>query len=118
VSRRATRAGTGGGESDGRPAAALRPNSQPPDGSIQAHPPEPATPFWRAVDGSRQSYPEAASALREAHLAAIGQIAAAALQASERSDHGETIRLASAAARLCGEIRGLWTPSAVEIPKR
>jgi hypothetical protein len=83
-------------------------------------------PFWREEDGSRHSYGalrcgldrHTASTLRAAHLHAIGRIAAAALDASERGDRRETARLAGAAARLCGEIRGLWPPYAVETPKR
>jgi hypothetical protein len=44
--------------------------------------------------------------------------AAAALAASDCGDRRETVRLACAAARLCGEISGLWPRSAVEIPRR
>jgi hypothetical protein len=88
-------------------------------------PPDADAPFWRERDGSRHSYgslrcgldPGEATALRAAHIAAICQIAAAALEASERGDRRETARLASAAARLCGEVRGLWVPTAVETPK-
>jgi hypothetical protein len=84
--------------------------------------PDPEVPHWRGADGSRLSFsslrcgldPAGWGELREAHLAAIRRIAAAALAAAERRDGGETARLATAAARLCGEIRGLWPPSAVE----
>jgi hypothetical protein len=88
--------------------------------------PEVEAPFWREDDGTRHSYgslrcgldPAEASALRAAHLEAIGRIAAAALLASERRERREARRLAAAASRLCGEIVGRWSPSAVEVPKR
>jgi hypothetical protein len=89
-------------------------------------PPDARVPFWRGEDGSRHSYgtlrcgldPPMAGILGAAHVEAIRSIAAAALEASERGDRRETARLACAAARLCGEIRGLWPPTAVETPKR
>jgi hypothetical protein len=56
--------------------------------------------------------------LRDDHLPAIHRIAAAALSAAGRGDWRETARLATAAARLCSEIRGLWPASAVEIRRR
>jgi hypothetical protein len=90
----------------------------------RVRPPDAGTPFWREEDGSRHSYAAlgcgldraTARALRAAHLGAIGRIAAAALGAPERCDRRETDRLACAAARHCGEIRGLWAPSAAETP--
>jgi hypothetical protein len=129
VSRRNTlapRATTRTAEGDRRRAGTLELHNRPLGGRARVRPPDRAAPFWREGDGSRHSYgslrcgldPGEATALRDAHLAAIGQIAAAALEASERGDRRETVRLASAAARLCGEIRGLWAPSAVEIPMR
>lgn len=95
-------------------------------GWVRVRAPDPAAPFWRGEDGTRHSYqtlrvglrPGPVRRLREAHLAAIEAIAAAALSAAERGDRRETRRLASAAARLCGEIAGLWPPTAVEVPKR
>jgi hypothetical protein len=89
-------------------------------------PPDAGAPFWREEDGTCQSYgslrcgldPPMAGMLGAAHVEAIGRIAAAAIEASERGDRRETARLACAAARLCGEIRGLWPPTAVETPKR
>jgi hypothetical protein len=83
------------------------------------------TPFWREDDGTRHSYgslrcgldDEAARRLRDAHLSAIRWIAAAALEASATGDRRDAARLARAAARLCGEIAGLWSPSAVEVPR-
>jgi hypothetical protein len=88
--------------------------------------PDPDVPHWREADGARHSYgslrsglePRHAAELTDAHLAAIGRIAAAALAADGRGDHAQTARLAAAATRLCGEIRGLWPASAVEIPRR
>jgi hypothetical protein len=88
-------------------------------------PPDPDTPYWHEAGGARHSYrsllslldPRLAGAVREAHLAAIQRIAAAALSAAERGDRRQTRRLATAAGRLCGEIAGLWPPTAVEIPK-
>jgi hypothetical protein len=59
-----------------------------------------------------------AAMLGAAHVEAIRRLAAAALEASERGDRRETARLACAAARLCGEIRGHWPPSAVNTPGR
>ena len=64
--------------------------------------PDPDVPHWRAADGTRLSYsslrceldPADWDELREAHPAAIRRIAAAA--------------------RLCGEIRGLWPACALE----
>jgi hypothetical protein len=87
--------------------------------------PDPRVPHWRDADGTRHSYQTLrcglesgpADGLRQAHAAAIHAIAAAALAAAERGDHRETRRLAAAAGRLCGEIAGLWPPTAVEIPK-
>ena len=84
--------------------------------------PDPEVPHWRTADGTRYSYgslccggdARPAAELREAHLTAIRRIASAAMTAAERGDESETARLATAAARLCGEIRGLWPPSAVE----
>jgi hypothetical protein len=103
----------------GRSAAA----GETPTAGGQIYPlaPDAAAPYWRESDGTRSSYGSLRSGLDrrlaaevgEAHLAAIGEIAAAALAASERGDRRETARLA-AAARLCGEIRGLWPPSAVQ----
>jgi hypothetical protein len=118
----AARTSSRSAERDGRRAGTLELHNQPLDGRTRVRPPDPAAPFWREQDGSRHSYgslrcgldPGEATALRDAHLAAIGQIAAVALEASERGDRRETVRLASAAARLCGEIRGLWPPSAVQ----
>jgi hypothetical protein len=89
-------------------------------------PPDPDAPFWREADETRHSYcslrsrldPQRAAELGEAHLDAIGSIAAAAIAAFERGDRHETARLATAAARLCGEIRGLWPASAVEVRRR
>jgi hypothetical protein len=89
-------------------------------------PPDPDTPYWREAGGARHSYrsllslldPRLAGAVREAHLAAIHRIASAALSAAERGERRETARLATAAARLCGEIRGLWPASAVEIRRQ
>jgi hypothetical protein len=89
-------------------------------------PPEPDATYWREGGGARHSYqtlrrlldPRLGAELREAHLAAIHRIAAAALSAAERGDRRETARLATAAARLCGEIRGLWPASAVEIRRQ
>jgi hypothetical protein len=129
VSRRGTlapRVRTGTAERDGRRAETLDLHNRPLDGWTRVRPPDCAAQFWREGDGSHHSYgslrwgldPGETAALRDAHLAAIGRIAAAALEASERGERRETVRLASAAARLCGEIRGLWAPSAVEIPKR
>jgi hypothetical protein len=111
---------------DGPSAGTLDLLSLPLGAWTRVRPPDAGIPFWREGDGSRHSYGalrcgldgHTASALRAAHLGAIGRIAAAALDASERGDRRETARLASAAARLCGEIRGLWPPSAVETPKR
>jgi hypothetical protein len=88
--------------------------------------PDPDVPHWREADGTRLSYGalrsglelRLASELADAHLHAIGRIAGAALRAHERGDHAETARLAAAAARLCGEIRGLWPAGAMEIPRR
>jgi hypothetical protein len=88
--------------------------------------PDVEAPFWREEDGTRQSYgvlrcdldPAGASDLRIAHLEAIDRIAAAALTASESNDRREARRLAAAASRLCGEIVGRWSPSAVEVPRR
>jgi hypothetical protein len=88
--------------------------------------PDPQVPHWREADGTRQSYqtlrcglePGSARALGEAHVAAIQAIAAAALAAAEGGDRRETRRLAAAARRLCGEIAGLWPPTALEVPKR
>jgi hypothetical protein len=85
--------------------------------------PDPEVPHWREADGTRHSYgslhsglePRLAAELADAHLHAIGRIAAAALAADGRGDHAQTARLAAAAARLCDEIRGLWPASAVEI---
>ena len=84
--------------------------------------PDPEVPHWREADGTRLSYsslrceldPADWDELREAHLAAIRRIAAAAVAAAERRDGGETARLPTAAARLCGEIRGLWPACALE----
>jgi hypothetical protein len=94
-------------------------------GWTRLHPPDTGTPFWREEDGTRHSYGSlrcgldagAAARLRDTHLSAIRSIAAAALEASASGDRGETARLARAAARLCGEIAGLWSPTAVEVPK-
>ena len=88
--------------------------------------PDLAAPYWRDSDGTRHSYqtlrlglgPGPASDLRRAHAAAIHAIAAAALAAGERGDRRATKRHAAAAARLCGEIAGLWPPTAVEVPER
>lgn len=88
--------------------------------------PDVEAPFWREEDGTRQSYgvlrcdldPAGASDLRVAHLEAINRIAGAALIASESNDRREARRLTAAASRLCGEIVGRWSPSAVEVPKR
>jgi hypothetical protein len=87
--------------------------------------PDTGAPIWREDDGTRHSYgslacgldAESARRLRDAHLTAIHSIADAALEASTTGDQRETTRLARAAARLCGEIAGLWSPSAVEVPK-
>jgi hypothetical protein len=89
------------------------------------HTPDTNAPFWREEDGTRHSYgslrcgldSSMSRALREAHLVAIHDLAAAALDASQRGDRRETARLARAAGRLCGEIAGLWSPTAVEVPK-
>ena len=85
--------------------------------------PDPEVPCWRWPDHSRHSYghlrarldARLGAELREGHLAAIQRIAAAAVVAAERGEERETARLATAAARLCGEIRGLWPASASEI---
>jgi hypothetical protein len=85
--------------------------------------PDPDVPHWREPDGTRHSYgslrsglePRLLVELADAHLAAIARIAAAALAADGRGDHAPTARLAAAAARLCGEIRGLWPASAVTL---
>jgi hypothetical protein len=95
-------------------------------GSRQAIAPNPKVPYWREPDGTRQSYqtlrcglqPRAARELGEAHIGSIAVIASAALRAAERGERREARRLAAAAGRLCGEIAGLWPPTAVEIPKR
>jgi hypothetical protein len=81
-------------------------------------------PLARA-NGARHSYgslgaglePRLAAELADAHLRAIRRIAAA-LAAHQRGDHAETARHAAAAARLCGEIGGLWPAGAVEITGR
>jgi hypothetical protein len=88
--------------------------------------PDPEVPHWREADGTRHSYgslrsglePRLVVELADAHVAAIGRIAAAALAAEGRGDHVQTARLAAAAARLCGEIRGLWPASAVEVRRQ
>jgi hypothetical protein len=88
--------------------------------------PDPVVPYWREADGTRHSYrtlrcglaPGPAHELRKAHVAAIEAIASAALDAAERGAGREARRLAAATARLCGEIAGLWPPTAVEVPKR
>jgi hypothetical protein len=88
--------------------------------------PDPDVPHWREADGARHSYgslrsglePRHAADLADAQLRAIARIVAAALAADERGDHAETARLAAAAGRLCGEIRGLWPAGAVEVPRR
>jgi hypothetical protein len=111
---------------NGPSAGTLALHSPPLGGWTRVRPPDAGAPFWREEDGSRHSYgalrcgldPPMAGMLRAAHVDAIGRIAAAALEASERGDRRETARLACAAARLCGEIRGLWPPTAVETPKR
>jgi hypothetical protein len=98
-----------------------RPRAQP-RGGRRLLAPDPEVPHWREPDGTRHSYgylrgrPDArpAAELRERHLAAIQRIAAAALVAAECGEDRETARLATAAARLCGEIRGLWPSSASE----
>jgi hypothetical protein len=115
-------AGAGRGGPRGRSGAP----GPAPDGDQRLIAPDPGVPHWRGADGTRRSYgslrsglePRHAAELADAHLHAIGRIAAAALAAHERGDHAETARHAAAAARLCGEIRGLWPASAVEIPKR
>jgi hypothetical protein len=108
------------GESDGNPR--FRPGA--PVAAVRGLlAPDPEAPYWRDVDGSRHSYgslrsvlgPRLAAEVADAHLAAIGRIAAAALAADRRGDHAQTARLAAAAARLCGEIRGLWPASAVTL---
>jgi hypothetical protein len=109
-----------------RAASALELSRPVAGGRMPVLPPEPDVPYWREANRTRHSYPalrsgldrEPAAELREAHLAAIHRIATAALSAAERGDRWETARLATAAARLCGEIRGLWPPSAVETRKR
>ena len=95
-------------------------------GRIRVRSPDPQEPFWHGEDGERHSYGslrcglhhEGVGELGEAHLAAIGLIAAAALEASRDGDQRETARLAMAAGRLCEEIAGRWTPAAVEVPER
>jgi hypothetical protein len=95
-------------------------------GSRNAIAPDPQVPHWREPDGTRQSYQtlrsglprSAARQLGHAHIAAIEAIAAAALAAAEGGDRRETRRLAASAARLCGEIAGLWPPTAFEVPER
>jgi hypothetical protein len=88
------------------PHRALRPSvSSAPLGLSALRAPDPAKPYWREPDGTRHSYrslrcrlePGLAAELRDAHLNAIERIAAA---------------------RLCGEIRGLWPASAVEIRRK
>jgi hypothetical protein len=95
-------------------------------GWMRLRTPDVGAPFWREEDGTRHSYGSLrcgldlakAKALHVAHLEAIDGIATAAVLASERGDRREARRLAAAASRLCGEIVGRWTPSAVEVPKR
>jgi hypothetical protein len=94
-------------------------------GGRRAIAPDLEAPYWREADGTRHSYqtlrlglgPGPASELRRAHAAAIRAIAAAALEAGESGDRRGSRRLAAAAGRLCGEITGLWPPTALEIPK-
>jgi hypothetical protein len=114
------------GASDGSPPARSSARLAALRGGRRLTAPDPDVPHWREADGTRHSYgalrsglePRLADALADAHLHAIGQIAAAAIAACERGDHSGTARYAAAAARLCGEIRGLWPASAVEIPER
>jgi hypothetical protein len=111
---------------DGRPIPQHEPPGVALGGSRHAIAPDPAVPQWREADGTRHSYltlrcrlePGLARELRPAHAAAIQAIAATALAAAEGGDRRETRRLAAAARRLCGEIAGLWPPTALEVPKR
>ena len=131
---RSLRAGTNGatGERSGGHRQEGNPNAQPDrpgvalGGLPYALAPDPQFPHWREPDGTRHSYqtlrcrlgPGPAGELRRAHAAAIHVIATAALAAAERGDRREVRPLAAAARRLCGEITGLWPPTALEIPKR
>jgi hypothetical protein len=111
---------------DGRGTRAPSPRSGPHNALSGLRAPDPAAPYWREADGTRHSYgslrcmfdERVAAELGEPHLAAIRAVAAAALAASERGNRRETARLATAAARLCGEIRGLWPASAVEVRRK
>lgn len=112
--------------SDGASHGSMQGRSGAPPATLWAErpliAPAPEAPHWREADRTRLSCgslrsglePRLAAELAEAHALSIRRIARAALAAKERGDHAEAARLASAAARLCGEIRGLWPPSAVE----
>jgi hypothetical protein len=85
--------------------------------------PDPEIPRWRAGDGTRHSYGRFArrsgrGSRRSWPTCTGSRESSRSLGAHERGDHAETARVAAVAARLYGEIRGLWPPSAVEIPRR
>lgn len=108
------------------PDPSAEPAERPHNALSGLRAPDPVAPYWREADGTRHSYgslrcmfdERVAAELGEPHLAAIRAVAAAALAASERGNRRETARLATAAARLCGEIRGLWPASAVEVRRK
>jgi hypothetical protein len=72
-------------------------------------------PFWREQDGTRLAYPTVIAhagarraEVRELHADAIVDLVSRAQAVDEQGDRPAARRLAAAAARLAGEVVGLW----------
>ena len=88
-------------------------NGARPERELGLLSPDERAPFWRRPDGTRLTYDDARLAAgpeREADVARVHADAICALvaAAATTADADTARALASAAARLCGEVIGLW----------